>query len=287
MRKPKHGFTLVELLVVIGIIAVLISILLPALGRARQTAYKTQCASNLHQFFLADLQYVNDTKGWHLPGYWGTYQFNRVWTGIDQFREGVANPILDRNATTGNSATVFCYVQKKWYCPLAQRGFTAGVLSSETGMTLYPMNYSTGMNVEGVDSDYSSIYPAAWDSTNAPHADPTLPNNSAFHGYKDSMVHRPAEKLMFADASWIVLNETGSGPQTLRSDGKISNYDLTGDRTSSGNYDVSRTTAWRHQDYANVCFFDGHVQGLRKDEIYSHDSAGNIVGNDALWKVMQ
>ena len=63
----RLGFTLAELLVVIGIIAVLVSILLPSLGRAREAARQTQCASNLHQLGMFMQMYVDDNQGWYPP----------------------------------------------------------------------------------------------------------------------------------------------------------------------------------------------------------------------------
>lgn len=71
-RRLIRGFTLIELLVVISIIALLVAILLPALGQARKAALRIQCGSNMRQFGIMAITYDTDYQA--LPcakGYWG------------------------------------------------------------------------------------------------------------------------------------------------------------------------------------------------------------------------
>ena len=65
--RPMRGFSLVELMVVIGIIAILIGLLLPSLNKARAQSKRVQCQSNLRQLGVMLQTYVNENNGWLFP----------------------------------------------------------------------------------------------------------------------------------------------------------------------------------------------------------------------------
>jgi prepilin-type N-terminal cleavage/methylation domain-containing protein len=75
-RAHRHAFTLVELLVVIGIIAILVGILLPTLTRARESANRTLCLSNIRQLGQAIRDYAVANRDQVPIGYYGQKQWN-------------------------------------------------------------------------------------------------------------------------------------------------------------------------------------------------------------------
>ena len=232
MQRQRNGFTLVELLVVVGIIAVLISILLPALGRARRQARGLVELSAARQLMAAFYLYANDNDGRVLPGYY-------------------AGEAADE---AGNPVTFPANARYPWRL----MPYLGGVLR---GAILVNDQIDSLGQRDPAD-------PAAWDYTASvfPSFGMNVENvgGDLVHGGPEHITHlgrprRPTELIVFASARYNAAGHQ-SGYFEVRQP-TAPEYDPAAPAFEFGFLDP------RHNGRAAVGFFDGHAAMVGAQEL--------------------
>jgi prepilin-type N-terminal cleavage/methylation domain-containing protein len=134
----RRAFTLVELLVVIGILAMLIGILLPVVNAARNRAARTACASNLHQLGLGFQMYIQDSKG-RLPA------INPMPSATPAVSDAPSLPTVIKPFIGGNSRVLECPSDR--------------IITPTTGT---PAGFDTYFRREGSSYQYNPWLTALW-----------------------------------------------------------------------------------------------------------------------------
>ena len=242
MRESK-GFTLIELLVVIAVIALLLAILMPALSRAREMGRRIACANHLKTLMLANEVYASKYDGYYAPIMfrttrlikWPTNKAFRACMYMDSYRTGEDDTLFDL-------PDAFLCPSDKISRDIKNRFFNREDGEIELVLLSYGYNF-TDWDVAG----------GGWSVSAGGYA-----------GHRVEGIPRPAGKLAFVDSVdwWVVWPGA--------------NYEAGWDKLGQANIKaykdldprVDGPTIYRHNEGANIGFYDGHVEYMKKEEVF-------------------
>lgn len=247
-KTQRHGFTLIELLVVVGILAVLIAILLPSLGRAKQTAKRSQCLASIKAWGQAVYTYATEFDGW--------FGAKRPGGGLGS--QWDQNPkAYDVNATAvgiysgqgGNSLAT-----RLRFCPSADQQNTGEPSIPYYGNRVLPSyKFAVYMSDTG---------------------------NTGTTFQKIQQFKNTAGTLLMCDSN--AANNYGDCVSVIRKNGNegvyvslINTATLPNPRSYNGpGYDSEKEVKERHQGKGSALFLDGHAESLPWIEFQRNIPAG-------------
>ncbi len=258
MRRKIKAFTLIELLVVISIIALLSLVLMPALGKTRDQARRILCASNLKTIGMADIMYSQESDGWHVPILNGSVPENWLWFQNPLFVKLVDlkgrhneedQDIFEEEARQDTPQL------KDFKCPYDKRTVeNGGLFTGDAANNVKGSSYA--MNSQCIRGRGGNWY--------------RFPRGLA-HCLKISQVVKPDEKIFFMDGQWFAVCREGADYKRI--------WDEYGDKMGAWEWN---TASYRHDEGANILFYDGHVKWMPKQEIYPIHTLGMARGEEAL-----
>ena len=246
-RMRRDGFTLIELMVAISVISILMTLVMPALGRARSVARSVHCSSNLRQLASAWQLYGDDYRGYCMPQVWYRASPPIFWWGANgnpaDYEVGFLRPYLEEAAGIDN---VFDCPEQPWGSYIPQ-GAARGPTTTYGYNGLYLAPQASGWGVASAKTHWKTI----------------------------GEIAGPSQVFVFADTA---LDWTGHGrvSNNCYIDGPMVPWG------SSWNKNGYPTLRFRHQGRAIVAFADTHVDAVHRGRAHITSTAAEIgyVGDD-------